>query len=151
MGNGQWLLLQRQLSRKLLGAALALLPVHRRVFPSVDSLFSSPLNFSMLPDTTLMKGSDEKLDHASDEVVHPPSQDLKESLVGSVEEKRLVRKLDVRILPITCLLYLCACTCVLYSIHSSRNIILTPTCSFGQIKHWECAAARPPGGRARRR
>ena len=63
-------------------------------------------------DKMLMKDSDEKLDHASDEVVHPQSQDLEESLVGSVEEKRLVRKLDVRILPITCLLYFCACTCV---------------------------------------
>jgi hypothetical protein len=32
------------------------------------------------------------------------------------EEKKLVRKLDVRILPIACLLYLCACTyCLLFS------------------------------------
>lgn len=40
----------------------------------------------------------------------------KRSAAGSVpplatpeEERRLVRKIDLRILPITCLLYLCAC------------------------------------------
>ena len=67
-------------------------------------------------DKILMKGSDEKLDHASDEVAHPlEGQDLEEPFFDSAEEKRLVRKLDVRILPITCLLYLCACTCILYT------------------------------------
>lgn len=64
----------------------------------------------MPADTTVMKGSDEKLDHASDEAACPQSPDL-ESFVESPEEKRLVRKLDKRILPITCLLYLFACTC----------------------------------------
>lgn len=62
-------------------------------------------------DTMLMKGSDEKLDHVSDEAAHPQSPDLEEFLADSAEEKRLVRKLDRRILPITCLLYLFACSC----------------------------------------
>ena len=65
-------------------------------------------------DKMLMKDSDEKLDHVSDEAPHPQSPELEESLFAdSAEEKRLVRKLDRRILPITCLLYLFACTCII--------------------------------------
>ena len=37
------------------------------------------------------------------------------SWAGTAEEKRLVRKLDMRIMPLTCLLYLFACElCVLF-------------------------------------
>ncbi|KJA25497.1 hypothetical protein HYPSUDRAFT_199652 [Hypholoma sublateritium FD-334 SS-4] len=56
----------------------------------------------------LMKDSDEKLNHASDEAPRTRSPELEQSFIDSPEEKRLVRKLDMRILPITCLLYLFA-------------------------------------------
>jgi hypothetical protein len=39
----------------------------------------------------------------------------------SVEERRLVRKLDCRILPITCLMYLFACQCLDRSIMMSTS------------------------------
>lgn len=57
-------------------------------------------------DPQLIKSSDEKLETASDGSSHrvgpvDPEREL--------EERRLVRKLDNRILPIACLLYLFAC------------------------------------------
>ena len=79
-------------------------------------LSHSTLDMLTVNDATLMKGSDEKLDHTSEEAVRPQIQVLEESLVDSAEEKRLVRKLDRRILPITCLLYLFACTSILHSV-----------------------------------
>ena len=47
----------------------------------------------------------------------------------SVEEKRLVRKLDMRILPITCFLYLLACLCLSVRRHSERLL----TCLFSSL------------------
>jgi hypothetical protein len=55
---------------------------------------------------------DEKLDVNPDEAVTElPSvqSDVQPEGPVSVEERRLVRKLDRRILPITCLMYLFAC------------------------------------------
>ncbi|KAF8182081.1 major facilitator superfamily domain-containing protein [Pholiota molesta] len=56
----------------------------------------------------LMKDSNEKLDQTSE--LEDASRDPQdpEIFANSLEEKRLVRKLDKRILPITCLLYLFA-------------------------------------------
>lgn len=59
---------------------------------------------------------DEKFNPKHDgPALEPPSIDLDASVRPedpvSVEERRLVRKLDRRILPITCLLYLFACQC----------------------------------------
>jgi hypothetical protein len=51
-----------------------------------------------------------KRDEAATERTEPPSApDVQPEGPGSVEERRLVRKLDRRILPITCLMYLFAC------------------------------------------
>ena len=54
---------------------------------------------------------DEKPDVKPDEAAFEPSsvQSDVQPRVPSVEERRLLRKLDRRILPITCLLYLFAC------------------------------------------
>ena len=64
----------------------------------------------------------------------------------STEEKRLVRKLDARILPIVCLLYLFACKS-----HLSPCMRVLITCRFGQDEPWQCAPARFTGGCSRRR
>ncbi|KAF8893165.1 MFS general substrate transporter [Gymnopilus junonius] len=61
----------------------------------------------MSSDPTLLKGYDEKIEQASDVEESSQSQ-LPESFAGTEEEKNLVRKLDLRIFPITCLLYLFA-------------------------------------------
>lgn len=53
---------------------------------------------------------DEKPDVQHDEAAfEPPVQLVVQTGVPSVEERRLLRKLDRRILPITCLMYLFAC------------------------------------------
>ena len=55
---------------------------------------------------------DEKLHIKHDEAVTEPQivrSDAQPEGPVSVEERRLVRKLDRRILPITCLMYLFAC------------------------------------------
>jgi hypothetical protein len=53
---------------------------------------------------------DEKLDARFDEPPCEPAGDARpEDPVSEEEERRLVRKLDRRILPIACLLYLFAC------------------------------------------
>jgi hypothetical protein len=55
---------------------------------------------------------DEKLDAKSEEVAFesPGSQPaVRPEDLASVEERRLVRKLDRRILPIACVMYLFAC------------------------------------------
>ena len=57
---------------------------------------------------------DEKSDEKSDEAVLEspsiqPNIQVQPEDPGSVEERRLVRKLDGRILPIACVLYLFAC------------------------------------------
>ena len=70
----------------------------------------------MPANTMLTEDYNEKLGHTFDNAIRPQSSDLEESVVDSTEEKRLVRKLDRRILPITCILYLFACTCILYSV-----------------------------------
>lgn len=58
------------------------------------------------------KGSLEQLENAAEknvgmtiEEAPPPAT----SWAGTAEEKRLVRKLDMRIMPLTCILYLFAC------------------------------------------
>ena len=59
--------------------------------------------------------SDEKSDEKFHEAVlespsiQPDVQVLQPEDPASVEERRLVRKIDGRILPITCLMYLFAC------------------------------------------
>lgn len=62
---------------------------------------------------------DEKLHINRDEAAtEPPSVQSDVQPEGgpvSVEERRLVRKLDRRILPITCLMYLFSCQCLLRS------------------------------------
>ncbi len=124
----------------------------QRVLQSRQLLFS-PSTSNMLTDATLMKSSDEKLDHTSDEAARPQSQDP-ELLVDSEEEQRLVRKLDRRILPITCLLYLFACTSILQCITALAPLTspsLPLTCSFGPVKHWKCTVAGPPRRHNRRR
>lgn len=73
-------------------------------------LLPSPSEFSDMPsDMTLMKYDAEKLDQASDEG-NLPDSDHEELVVDALEEKQLVRKLDQRIMPITCMLYLFACS-----------------------------------------
>ena len=53
---------------------------------------------------------DEKPDVQHDKAaLEPPVQLVVQTGVTSVEERRLLRKLDRRILPITCLMYLFAC------------------------------------------
>lgn len=42
------------------------------------------------------------------------------------EERRLVRKIDLRILPITCLLYLCACEFFFFSVYLHRVVLFAP-------------------------
>lgn len=67
---------------------------------------------------------DEKLHIKCDEAaVEPPSvqSDVQPEEPVSVEERRLVRKLDRRILPITCLMYLFACQ------YLERSIIMMST------------------------
>jgi hypothetical protein len=56
---------------------------------------------------------DEKPEVKHEEAAFEPSsvQSDVQPGVPSVEERRLLRKLDRRILPITCLLYLFACQC----------------------------------------
>lgn len=58
---------------------------------------------------------DENLHVKRDEAATEPSSvqsDVQPEGPVSVEERRLVRKLDRRILPITCLMYLFACQCL---------------------------------------
>jgi hypothetical protein len=67
---------------------------------------------------------DEKLHIKRDEAAtEAPSvqSDVQPEGPVSVEERRLVRKLDRRILPITCLMYLCACQ------YLERSIIMMST------------------------
>ena len=75
-----------------------------------------PLGALVLPHTRIscsfVMAPDEKLHIKCDEAaVEPPSvqSDVQPEEPVSVEERRLVRKLDRRILPITCLMYLFAC------------------------------------------
>jgi len=60
----------------------------------------------MSTERALTKGCIEKLDQAVDANDGATS----ESFENTQEERDLVRKLDKRILPITCLLYLFACS-----------------------------------------
>lgn len=61
-------------------------------------------------ESQLTKGYDEKLESGSDESSQPQALDPDRL----AEEKRLVRKLDKRILPIACLLYLFACASYIF-------------------------------------
>ena len=62
----------------------------------------------MSVEPALMEVHDQKLNQdEGDESGLPESV---ESVVNSLEERALVRKLDKRILPLTCLLYLFACS-----------------------------------------
>jgi hypothetical protein len=67
---------------------------------------------------------DEKLHIKRDEDVTEPQSvqsDVQPEEPVSVEERRLVRKLDRRILPITCLMYLFACQYLERSIMMSTS------------------------------
>lgn len=67
--------------------------------------------------------------HSSSRVVSGDNTNVKDedafvpatSWLGTVEERRLVRKLDMRIMPLTCILYLFACK-FYYSVFRSTDV-----------------------------
>lgn len=77
---------------------------------------------------------DEKPDVKHEEAASEPSnvQSDVQPGVPSVEERRLLRKLDRRILPITCLLYLCACQCFKFDRFSLTVLTYRPHIRSGQ-------------------
>ena len=84
--------------------------------------------------------SKEALEDEKVEVLSRPENDNGVSLL--LQEKRLVRKIDIRLLPITCLLYLSSGEAILllFSIHL---MMISPTSSSGQVKSWECPTTGP--------
>lgn len=65
------------------------------------------------------------------------------------EERRLVRKLDMRIMPIACIMYLFACEC-LFQLARAHRTTLT-SCRFGQDEPGQRAFAGPAPRRPARR
>lgn len=109
---------------------LGVIGIH--IFALVSEFMFLNLQFSESGTEILtMECLGEKLDQHSTESCledavyssNPPDAAISETFENSQEERKLVRKLDRRILPITCLLYLFACSFLCFSLQN--NILLT--------------------------
>ena len=121
--------------------------------PSLEELELEPLLDSASDSPEMASGNrdsvDDKVDVEKIEDRSVRSQSIDEP---SPQEKKLVRKLDSRIMPLACILYLFACESLSLCRACSGWITQRCVVRFGQIQFRECPSARSstgyPGGRS---